>query len=84
MTHDNTSAVMSKFKAIGAKKICEPQQLVFALDHDIQNQDEINLKKYRSIEALPKNTESISIPQDRASATRSWWSAVMLCRDRLS
>jgi homoaconitate hydratase len=50
MTHDNTSAVMSKFKAIGAKKIFEPKQLVFALDHDIQNRDEANLKKYRSIE----------------------------------
>ena len=42
MTHDNTSAVMSKFKGIGAKKIHNPQQLVFALDHDIQNQDESN------------------------------------------
>jgi len=55
MTHDNTSAVMSKFKAIGAKKICNPKQLVFALDHDIQNQDEANLKKYRSIEAFAKD-----------------------------
>jgi len=54
MTHDNTSAVMSKFKAIGAKQICDPEQLVFALDHDIQNQDEANLKKYRSIEAFAK------------------------------
>ncbi len=45
---------MSKFKAIGAKKICQPKQLVFALDHDIQNQDEVNLKKYRSIEAFAK------------------------------
>jgi homoaconitate hydratase len=52
MTHDNTSAVMSKFKGIGAKKIQDPKQLVFALDHDIQNQDESNLKKYRSIEAF--------------------------------
>src|SRR3954469_10302373 len=52
MTHDNTSAVMSKFKAIGAKKIHDPRQLVFALDHDIQNQDESNLKKYRSIESF--------------------------------
>src|SRR5579864_5154763 len=52
MTHDNTSAVMSKFKAIGAKKICDPKQLVFALDHDIQNQDEANLKKYHAIEAF--------------------------------
>ena len=55
MTHDNTSAVMSKFKAIGAKKIFDRKQLVFALDHDIQNQDEANLKKYRSIEAFAKD-----------------------------
>jgi homoaconitate hydratase len=54
MTHDNTSAVMSKFKAIGAKKIHDPEQLVFALDHDIQNRDEANLKKYRSIEAFAR------------------------------
>jgi homoaconitate hydratase len=54
MTHDNTSAVMSKFKGIGAKKIHDPKQLVFALDHDIQNKDEANQKKYRSIEAFAK------------------------------
>jgi homoaconitate hydratase len=54
MTHDNTSAVMSKFKAIGAKKVHDPKQLVFALDHDIQNQDESNQKKYRAIEAFAK------------------------------
>ena len=50
MTHDNTSAVMKKFKSIGAKHICDPKQLVFALDHDIQNRDEPNLKKYQEIE----------------------------------
>ena len=54
MTHDNTSAVMSKFKAIGVKKIHDPKQLVFALDHDIQNRDDANLKKYRSIEAFAR------------------------------
>ncbi len=54
MTHDNTSAVMSKFKGIGAKKLKDPRQMVFALDHDIQNQDESNLKKYRAIEAFAK------------------------------
>ena len=52
LTHDNTSAVMSKFKAIGVKKIHDPRQPVFALDHDIQNHDEANLKKYRSIETF--------------------------------
>jgi homoaconitate hydratase len=54
MTHDNTSAVMSKFKSVGAKTIYDPKQLVFALDHDIQNRDEANLKKYRSIEAFAR------------------------------
>jgi homoaconitate hydratase len=54
MTHDNTSAVMSKFQAIGAKKIHDRKQLVFALDHDIQNRDEANLKKYGSIEAFAR------------------------------
>jgi len=52
LTHDNTSAVMSKFKSIGAKTIHDPKQLVFALDHDIQNHDESNLRKYRSIESF--------------------------------
>jgi homoaconitate hydratase len=54
MTHDNTSAVMSKFKAIGVKKVHDARQLVFALDHDIQNQDEANQKKYRAIETFAK------------------------------
>src|SRR5437764_1764981 len=54
MTHDNTSAVMSKFKGIGAKKVQDPRQIVFTLDHDIQNKDEANQKKYRSIEAFAK------------------------------
>jgi homoaconitate hydratase len=54
MTHDNTSAVMSKFKGIGASRIHDPRQLVFALDHDIQNKDESNQKKYRAIEAFAK------------------------------
>src|SRR3989449_11781642 len=54
MTHDNTSAVIKKFQGIGAKKIHDPKQLVFALDHDIQNKDESNQAKYRAIEAFAK------------------------------
>jgi len=54
MTHDNTSAVMSKFKTIGAREVHDPKQLVFALDHDIQNREEVNLKKYNSIEAFAR------------------------------
>src|SRR5438270_3881004 len=37
MTHDNTGAVIPKFKQIGATKIADPAQPVFAIDHDIQN-----------------------------------------------
>jgi homoaconitate hydratase len=54
MTHDNTSAVMSKFKAIGAARLFDPRQPVFALDHDIQNTSEENLGKYRKIEAFAR------------------------------
>ena len=37
MTHDNTGAVIPKFKQIGATAIADPAQPVFAIDHDIQN-----------------------------------------------
>ena len=49
LTHDNTAAVMGKFKAIGALAIHDPGQPVFALDHDIQNTSEVNLSKYQTI-----------------------------------
>ena len=54
LTHDNTSAVIKKFKSIGAKRVFNHQQPVFALDHDIQNASEDNLKKYAAIEAFAK------------------------------
>ena len=52
MTHDNTSAVMGKFKTIGATAIHDPKQPVFAIDHDIQNTTPENLGKYAKIEAF--------------------------------
>jgi len=54
MTHDNTSAVMKKFKSIGVEGVSDPRQPVFALDHDIQNTSEANLSKYRSIESFAR------------------------------
>src|SRR5579864_5509311 len=54
MTHDNTSAVIKKFQTIGAKSVHDPHQLVFALDHDIQNKENSNLAKYRAIERFAK------------------------------
>src|ERR1700720_4200072 len=52
MTHDNTGAVIPKFKQIGATKITDPAQPVFAIDHDIQNTTPKNLEKYAKIEAF--------------------------------
>jgi homoaconitate hydratase len=52
MTHDNTGAVIPKFKQIGAKKIHDPHQPVFAIDHDIQNVTPENLGKYAKIESF--------------------------------
>lgn len=50
MTHDNTGAVIPKFKQIGATKIHDPRQPVFVIDHDIQNVTPENLGKYAKIE----------------------------------
>jgi len=52
MTHDNTGAVIPKFKKIGATRIADPAQPVFAIDHDIQNVTPKNLEKYAKIEAF--------------------------------
>jgi homoaconitate hydratase len=54
LTHDNTGAVMGKFKAIGAKRIANPRQPMFALDHNVQDKSEENLKKYEGIEDFAK------------------------------
>jgi homoaconitate hydratase len=50
LTHDNTGAVMKKFKSIGASQMADPRQPMFALDHNVQDQGEANLKKYAGIE----------------------------------
>jgi len=54
LTHDNTGAVMNKFRAIGASKISDPRQPMFALDHNVQDKSKANLKKYAGIEAFAK------------------------------
>jgi len=52
MTHDNTGAVMPKFRAIGAERVADPSQPVFALDHNVQDDSEGNRNKYERIEAF--------------------------------
>jgi homoaconitate hydratase len=54
MTHDNTAAVMKKFKAIGATHVHDAAQPIFTADHDIQNTEEANLAKYRSMETFAR------------------------------
>ncbi len=54
MTHDNTAAVMLKFAKLGVGRVHDPRQIAFALDHDIQNTSEKNLRKYADIEAFAR------------------------------
>ena len=49
LTHDNSFAVIKKFREVGAARVYDPSQLVFALDHDIQNTSAANLDRYRAI-----------------------------------
>ncbi|MBK7380961.1 MAG: homoaconitase [Ignavibacteriales bacterium] len=55
MTHDNTGAVIPKFKAIGATKLFNPRQVVNTLDHNVQDKTEKNLEKYKKIEEFAKS-----------------------------
>lgn len=55
MTHDNSWPVALKFMSIGATKIYDNRQVVMTLDHDVQNESEANLKKYRQIEEFAKS-----------------------------
>eukprot|EP01147_Barroeca_monosierra_P002286 gene2286-5280_t len=51
MTHDNTAAVMQKYHDLHVKKLHNPSQAVFTLDHNFRLvHTEKNMKKYRSIE----------------------------------
>lgn len=54
MTHDNTGAVIPKFRTIGARRMADPRQPVFALDHNVQDTGEKNMQKYAKIEAFAK------------------------------
>ncbi len=55
MTHDNTSAVLAKFRTIGAERVADPSQPVFTLDHKVQDTSEGNLAKYAAIETFARD-----------------------------
>lgn len=65
MTHDNTGAVIPKFKSIGAKKLFNPRQVVVTLDHNVQDKTEKNLEKYRAIEEFAKDMGADFYPAGR-------------------
>ena len=54
LAHDNSSPVALKFMSIGFSRIHDNRQAVIALDHDVQNKSEANLKKYRQIAEFAK------------------------------
>lgn len=55
MTHDNTGAVIPKFRSIGASRMANPRQVVNTLDHNVQDSSEKNLEKYRKIEDFARS-----------------------------
>ncbi len=65
MTHDNTGAVIPKFKSIGATKLANPRQVVHTLDHNIQDTSEKNLEKYKNIEAFSNSVGADFYPAGR-------------------
>lgn len=65
MTHDNTGAVIPKFKSIGATKLFNPRQVVNTLDHNVQDKSEKNLEKYKKIEEFAKSMGADFYPAGR-------------------
>jgi len=65
MTHDNTGAVIPKFKSIGATKLANPRQVVHTLDHNVQDKSEKNLEKYKKIEEFSKKMGADFYPAGR-------------------
>jgi homoaconitate hydratase len=65
MTHDNTGAVIPKFKSIGAKKLFNPRQVVVTLDHNVQDKSEKNLEKYKAIENFARQMGADFYPAGR-------------------
>ncbi|EJD49770.1 homoaconitase [Auricularia subglabra TFB-10046 SS5] len=65
MTHDNTAAVLQKFNALGVTRIHNPRQVVFTIDHDVQNKSEKNLAKYATIERVARTHDVDFYPSGR-------------------
>ena len=76
MTHDNTSAVMKKFKAIGAKKIHDPAPAGLHRRPRHPEHGGVEPRQVPQHGGIRRaSMASTSIRRARASATRSWWSS---------
>ncbi|CEJ90103.1 Putative Homoaconitase [[Torrubiella] hemipterigena] len=62
MSHDNTWPIAKKFMSIGATQVNDPKQMVFAIDHDVQNKTEANLKKYEQIKKFAETHGIVFYP----------------------
>jgi 3-isopropylmalate/(R)-2-methylmalate dehydratase large subunit len=49
LSHDNTSAIASTFKKMGAKKVKDPDRLVFILDHCVPAADEKYAANHKAV-----------------------------------
>lgn len=65
MTHDNTGAVIPKFRETGAVSFNNPRQVVTTLDHNIQDKTEKNLEKYQKIENFARSLGAWFYPAGR-------------------
>jgi homoaconitate hydratase len=65
MTHDNSGAVIPKFRSTGARRIHNPRQVVFTLDHNVQDTSEKNLQKYQSIQEFAEQHDVDFYPAGR-------------------
>jgi homoaconitate hydratase len=65
MTHDNTGAVIPKFKSIGATQLANNRQVVNTLDHNVQDTSEANLTKYKNIQQFASEMGNDFYPAGR-------------------
>ncbi|MBU8870985.1 MAG: homoaconitase [Gemmatimonadales bacterium] len=65
MTHDNTSAVMGKFKGLGVSRVKNPRQPIFTLDHNIQDLGPDNQDKYKKIAEFAAENGVTAYPAGR-------------------
>jgi homoaconitate hydratase len=54
MTHDNTAAVLDKYRQLGDPPLASASQPVFTLDHNVQDESASNRAKYARIAAFAK------------------------------